>query len=169
MIADFSHVTVTAIDNDLVQVSGGSGKPKTGLLKTSIGYKDGYIAEAEISYGGSGAVKRAELAKTVIENRLTAQNVKPIEIRYDFIGLNSLYGNELASMAEAAEVRLRVAARTADETIAQVITREVESLYTNGPAGGGGIRSKVKEIVSIGSILIPETDTDITVSYWEVI
>ncbi len=168
VIADFSNVSVKDIGNDLVQVSGGSGKPKTGLLKTSIGYKDGYIAEAEISYGGSGAVKRAELAKTVIENRLTAQHVKPIEIRYDFIGLNSLYGDELASTAEAAEVRLRVAARTADKAMAQVITREVESLYTNGPAGGGGIRSKVKEIVSIGSILIPETDTDITVSYWEV-
>ncbi len=168
VIADFSHVFVKEIDNDLVKVSGGTGKSKTGLLKTSIGYKDGYIAEAEISYGGSGAVKRAELAKTVIENRLAAQHIEPIEIRYDFIGLNSLYGNKLASTAEAAEVRLRVAARTADETIAQAITREVESLYTNGPAGGGGIRSNVKEIVSIGSILIPEADTDITVSYWEV-
>lgn len=168
VIADFSNVSLKDIGNDLVQVSGGPGKPKTGLLKTSIGYKDGYIAEAEISYGGSGAVKRAELAKTVIENRLTAQHVKPIEIRYDFIGLNSLYGNELASMAEAAEVRLRVAARTANKAMAQALTREVESLYTNGPAGGGGIRSKVKEIVSIGSILIPETDTNITVSYWEV-
>ena len=64
--------------------------------------------------------------------------------------------------------RSRVAARTADKTMAQAITREVESLYTNGPAGGGGIRSHIQAIVSIGSILIPETDTDITVSYWEV-
>ena len=168
VIADFSNVSVKAIDNDVVQVSGGSGRPKTGLLKTSIGYKDGYIAEAEISYGGSGAVKRAALAKRVIENRLAAEHIKPIEIRYDFIGLNSLYSNELASTAEAAEVRLRVAARTAGKTMAQTITREVESLYTNGPAGGGGIRSHIQAIVSIGSILIPETDTDITVSYWEV-
>lgn len=167
VIADFSNVSVKAIDNDVVQVSGGTGRPKTGLLKTSIGYKDGYIAEAEISYGGSGAVKRAALAKQVIENRLAAEHIKPIEIRYDFIGLNSLYSNELASTAEAAEVRLRVAARTAGKTMAQAITREVESLYTNGPAGGGGIRSHIQSIVSIGSILIPETDTDITVSYWE--
>ena len=167
VIADFSNVSVKAIDNDVVQVSGGSGRPKTGLLKTSIGYKDGYIAEAEISYGGSGAVKRAALAKRVIENRLAAEHIKPIEIRYDFIGLNSLYSNEFASTAEAAEVRLRVAARTPDKTMAQAITREVETLYTNGPAGGGGIRSHIQAIVSIGSILIPETDTDITVSYWE--
>ena len=119
VIADFSNVSVKAIGKDLVQVSGGSGKPKTGLLKTSIGYKDGYIAEAEISYGGSGAVKRAALAKTVIENRLAAQHLEPIEIRYDFIGLNSLYNNELAGTEEVAEVRLRVAARTVNKTMAE--------------------------------------------------
>ena len=168
VIADFSNVQVEEVAKDVVQVFGGSGKPKTGLLKTSIGYKDGYIAEAEISYGGTGSVERAELAKSIIEKRLAAQNIEPIETRYDFIGLNSLYGDELASTTKAAEVRLRVAARTADEAMAQTIIREVESLYTNGPAGGGGIYSNIKDIVSIGSILIPEQDTDIKVSYWEV-
>lgn len=168
VIADFSNVQVEEVAKDVVQVFGGSGKPKTGLLKTSIGYKDGYIAEAEISYGGTGSVERAKLAKSIIEKRLAAQNIEPIETRYDFIGLNSLYGDELASTTKAAEVRLRVAARTADEAMAQTIIREVESLYTNGPAGGGGIYSNIKDIVSIGSILIPEQDTDIKVSYWEV-
>lgn len=168
VIADFSNVQVEEVAKDVVQVFGGSGKPKTGLLKTSIGYKDGYIAEAEISYGGTGSVERAKLAKTIIEKRLAAQDIEPIETRYDFIGLNSLYGDELASTTKAAEVRLRVAARTADEAMAQTIIREVESLYTNGPAGGGGIYSNIKDIVSIGSILIPEQDTDIKVSYWEV-
>lgn len=168
VIADFSNVQVEEVAKDVVQVFGGSGKPKTGLLKTSIGYKDGYIAEAEISYGGTGSVERAKLAKSIIEKRLAAQNIEPIETRYDFIGLNSLYGDELASITKAAEVRLRVAARTADEAMAQTIIREVESLYTNGPAGGGGIYSNIKDIVSIGSILIPEQDTDIKVSYWEV-
>jgi len=52
--------------------------------------------------------------------------------------------------------------------MAEAIVREVESLYTNGPAGGGGIRSNIKEIVSIGSILIPEEDTNIKISYCEV-
>lgn len=168
VIADFSNVQVEEVAKDVVQVFGGSGKSKTGLLKTSIGYKDGHIAEAEISYGGTGSVERAKLAKSIIEKRLAAQNIEPIETRYDFIGLNSLYGDELASTTKAAEVRLRVAARTADEAMAQTIIREVESLYTNGPAGGGGIYSNIKNIVSIGSILIPEQDTDIKVSYWEV-
>ncbi|MGP5516050.1 acyclic terpene utilization AtuA family protein [Psychrobacter alimentarius] len=168
VIADFSSVQVEEVANDVVKVFGGSGKPKTDLLKTSIGYKDGYIAEAEISYGGAGSVERAKLAKTIMQKRLAAQDIEPIEMRYDFIGLNSLYANETFDMQEAPETRLRIAARTEDEAVANAIVREAMSLYTNGPAGGGGIRSNIKEIVSIGSILIPEPDTDINVSYWEV-
>ncbi|MGO2507070.1 MAG: acyclic terpene utilization AtuA family protein [Psychrobacter alimentarius] len=168
VIADFSSVQVEEVAKDVVKVFGGSGKLKTGLLKTSIGYKDGYIAEAEISYGGAGSVERAKLAKTIMQKRLAAQDIEPIEIRYDFIGLNSLYANETFDMQEAPETRLRIAARTEDEAVANAIVREAMSLYTNGPAGGGGIRSNIKEIVSIGSILIPEPDTDINVSYWEV-
>lgn len=168
VIADFSSVQVEEVAKDVVKVFGGSGKLKTGLLKTSIGYKDGYIAEAEISYGGAGSVERAKLAKTIMQKRLAAQDIEPIEIRYDFIGLNSLYANETFDMQEAPETRLRIAARTEEEAVANTIVREAMSLYTNGPAGGGGIRSNIKEIVSIGSILIPEPDTDINVSYWEV-
>ncbi|WP_201583125.1 acyclic terpene utilization AtuA family protein [Psychrobacter jeotgali] len=168
VIADFSNVQVEEVEDNVVKVFGGSGKKKTGLLKTSIGYKEGYIAEAEISYGGSGSVKRARLAKEIIQKRLAAENIEPVEIRYDFIGLNSLYGNDIPNTQEMLEVRLRVAARAEDDVIAKAIVREVESLYTNGPAGGGGIRSNIKEIVSIGSILIPEADTDIKISYREV-
>ncbi|MGP5373614.1 acyclic terpene utilization AtuA family protein [Psychrobacter alimentarius] len=168
VIADFSSVQVEEVAKDVVKVFGGSGKPKTGLLKTSIGYKDGYIAEAEISYGGAGSVERAKLAKTIMQKRLAAQDIEPIEMRYDFIGLNSLYANEVFDTQEVSETRLRIAARTEDEAVANAIVREAMSLYTNGPAGGGGIRSNIKEIVSIGSILIPEPDTDINVSYWEV-
>lgn len=168
VIADFTNIQVEEVESNVIRVFGGSGKPKTGLLKTSIGYKDGYIAEAEISYGGSGSVQRANLAKEIIQKRLAAQNIEPTEIRYDFIGLNSLYGNKILSTQEADEVRLRIAARVGDDVMAKAVIREVESLYTNGPAGGGGIRSNIKEIVSIGSILIPEADTDIKISYREV-
>ena len=168
VIADFTNIQVEEVESNVIRVFGGSGKPKTGLLKTSIGYKDGYIAEAEISYGGSGSVQRANLAKEIIQKRLAAQNIEPTEIRYDFIGLNSLYRNKILSTQEADEVRLRIAARVGDDVMAKAVIREVESLYTNGPAGGGGIRSNIKEIVSIGSILIPEADTDIKISYREV-
>ena len=112
VIAHFSNIQVEEVAKDVVKVFGGFlAKRKTGLLKTSIGYKDGYIAEAEINYGGAGSVERAKLAKTIME-RLAAQGIEPIETRYDFIGLNSLYANEVFDTQEVSETRLRIAART---------------------------------------------------------
>lgn len=169
VIADFSQVEVYQIEKDAVKVTGGSGKAKSGYLKTSIGYKEGYLAEAEISYGGSGSVERAKLAQEIISRRLELAGVKIDEIRYDLIGQNSLYKDDLENGVSAKEVRLRVAARTVEHEAATTVTREVESLYTNGPAGGGGIRTSIKDIVSIGSILIPETDVSIKVFYSEVL
>src|SRR5436305_13777677 len=42
VVADFSHVRVEEIGPDAVRVTGGSGKPKTGTLKVSLGYIDSY-------------------------------------------------------------------------------------------------------------------------------
>ena len=35
-----------------------------------------------------------------------------------------------------------------------MICHEVESLYTNGPAGGGGVRTHVIEVIGIVSTLV---------------
>ena len=61
VIADFSEVRVEEIGPDRVRVTGGKGAPKTGLLKTSVGYVDSYVGEGQISYAGPNAVARARL------------------------------------------------------------------------------------------------------------
>lgn len=38
---------------------------------------------------------------------------------------------------------------------AVLLANEVEALYTNGPAGGGGAVKRVSEIVSVCSIFVP--------------
>ena len=40
---------------------------------------------------------------------------------------------------------------------------EVEALYTNWPAGGGGARKYIREIVSVASIFIPKDGVNIRV------
>jgi hypothetical protein len=35
------------------------------------------------------------------------------------------------------------------------IGNEVETLYTNGPAGGGGVTKSAREVVAVVSTLIP--------------
>jgi len=173
VIADFSKVVVQQLEKDRVLIQSASGKEKTGLLKTSIGYKDGYIGEGEISYGGPGALERAKLAGEIIKRRLENGGPPIDELRIDFIGVNSLYQDTLSEILndgkqDFKEVRLRVAARTQIREAAVQIGNEVEALYTNGPAGGGGAKKFSREIIAIGSILIPETDIKLEVVYEEV-
>ena len=159
VVADFSHLRVSEITKNKVQVLYGAGKEKTGTLKVSIGYEDGFIGEGEISYGGHNAYERAKLAGEVIQRRLEMQQVSFEEFRIDYIGINSLYKDSISNKFNncgASEVRLRVAARAENEENAKKIGREVEALYTNGPYGGGGARAYVTKVVSVVSILVPE-------------
>lgn len=172
-IADFSEVTMTEVDENEVLITGGHGRPGTGFLKVSIGYEDCFIGDGEISYGGFGARERAMLAADIVKRRIEFLKVPVDELRIDLIGVNSLYGDELTKRmsdgkAECSEVRLRIAARTARKPDAEIIGHEVESLYLNGPAGGGGVRQGVRDILSVASIFIPNDDVKVKVSYEEV-
>src|SRR5438105_15260 len=95
------------------------------------------------------------------------------ELRFGFIGVNGMYHDALSQAItehwrDAPEVRLRVAARTATRADAEQIGNEVETLYTNGPAGGGGVRVQVTEVVAIASILLPAADIQLHIVYEEV-
>lgn len=167
-VADFSNVTFENISNDVVSVKGATGRNKTETLKVSLGYKDCFIGEGEISYGGPNCYERAKLAALIVEKRLAITNVKFDELKIDFIGINGIYKNNDRKYNTPEEVRLRVAARTKSKYDAVQIGNEVETLYTNGPAGGGGATKSVSEIVSVASILIPRNDVEAKVIYREV-
>jgi len=155
VVADFSEVRVEEIGPDRVRVSGGTGSAKTGFLKTSVGYVDSYVGEGQISYAGPNALARARLALDVVRERLALTGVRTTEARFDLIGVDSLHGAARARDGDPYEVRLRVVGRTRDLDQARRIGEEVETLYTNGPAGGGGAWKSAREIVAVASTLIP--------------
>jgi hypothetical protein len=157
VVADFSEVTVTPVGPDRVKVAGGKGSPRTGTLKVSIGYIDSYIGEGQISYAGPGATARGRLALAIVKERLKLTQVETSEIRFDLIGVDSLHGQRFSAAAsDPYEVRIRVAGRTDSLAEAIRIGNEVESLYTNGPAGGGGVFKSAKDIIAVCSTLLPE-------------
>ena len=55
VVADFKQVKFTEVEKDKVKVEGASGKPRTETFKCSIGYKDCFIGDGEISYGAPAA------------------------------------------------------------------------------------------------------------------
>lgn len=160
--ADFGNVHFAETGPDQVAFSGASGKPPTDTYKVSVGYRNGYLGEGQISYGGSGCVARARMAGETIRRRLQALGIEAEDLRLDLIGLNAI--NPLpAGHADPPEVRLRVAARTPSQDQAEALAGEVEALYTNGPAGGGGASKKVEELVSVVSVLLPKSEVTPTV------
>lgn len=155
VVADFTQVRVMQESHDRVRVTGGCGKPRTDTLKVSVAYADGYIGEGQISYGGPGAVARARLALDIVRERLAITGVDTSELRFDLIGVNALYGDSLASQHdEPYEVRVRVAGRVSNAKEAARIGNEVETLYTNGPAGGGGVTKATREVIAVQSVLL---------------
>ncbi len=157
VVADFTGVSVRAIGPDRVAVEGASGSARTGLLKVSIGYVDGFVGEGQISYAGAGAVARGRLALDIVRERLALTGVPIGEARFDLIGVDALHGGAASARGEPQEVRIRVAARAVTSADAAMIGREVEALYTNGPAGGGGAWKSIREVVAIASALVPES------------
>lgn len=151
VIADFSSVQFEKIASNQLQVTGGGGMEKPENYKVSVGYEAGFKGEGEISYAGSHAVERARLAGEIIEKRI--KSLVP-NLRVDFIGLNSLHPAELSKNSSPYEVRLRVAGMCDTMVLAQLIGEEVEALYTNGPAGGGGARKMVTQVVGVVSTLL---------------
>ena len=168
--ADFSKVTFRQIGENQVRAEHATthGRPET--LKVSVGYKDCFIGDGEISYGGPGCVARGRLALDIIKERL--ELVAPgvfDELKFDLIGCNSLYWNpDFKYNEEPSEVRVRVSGRAKARADAELIGNEVEALYTNGPAGGCGAVKRTRDIVSVASILVSRCDVKPEVEIFEV-
>ena len=158
VVADFTGVHFTEVGENEIKVTGGKGQPKTEFLKASIGYVDSYMGEGQISYAGPGAVNRGKLALEIVEERLKLIGVQYQELKLDLIGIDSLHGSNLSrSEHEPYEVRARVTGRTQNMKEAIRIGNEVETLYTNGPAGGGGATKSAKQVVAMVSALVPRS------------
>ena len=161
VVADFSGVRVEAAGEDAVRVSGGDGTARTGLLKVSVGCHEGWFGEGQISYAGPGAVARGRLALEIVRERLRLIGHAAEELRFDLIGVDSILGpagDPAGEAPEPREVRVRVIGRCASPEEAERIGHEVDSLYLNGPASGGGVVKSVREVIGIRSCLIPEAD-----------
>jgi Acyclic terpene utilisation family protein AtuA len=165
VIADFSRVTLREVGPQRVAVTGATGKGRPAQLKVSVGYHAGFVGEGEIGYAGPNAVGRARLGGEIVRERLEGQFA---EMRIELIGSTSLHGRAFDATENPYEVRLRVAARAQTAEQAAIVGEEVEALYTNGPAGGGGARKYVNEQIGIVSTLIDRerVRTEVTLREW---
>lgn len=155
--SDFTKIHLRETDKNRVRIAGGMGTRKPDIMKVIMGYKNGYVAEAFFGYGGEGAQSRANLAAKILIERIKILNLEFEGLRIDFIGSSSLWTQPQSSLYPPNEVILRVAGRSESEKDANSLCNEVESLFTNGPCGGGGFRKIIQENISVVSSYIPSS------------
>jgi hypothetical protein len=157
-VADFSGVRFAMVAKDRVEVTGATARAAPPTLKVSVSYRAGYIGEGQVAYAGPNAAARARLAGEVVRSRLAQRRLELDELRVDHIGLDAVHGAATPAAGNAPEpyeVRLRVAARTQHRRTAEYVGQEVQSLLTNGPYGGAGDFTQVRELVGVRSVLVP--------------
>ncbi|MBT9553893.1 MAG: DUF1446 domain-containing protein [Hydrogenophaga sp.] len=161
VVGDFSQVRFTPLGPDRVQAQGASGRARPEQLKVTLGYRDGFIGEGQISYAGPGARARGELALSILRHRLLeatlSHGLAGLEHRAELIGVNAMHGPQLGADREPYEVRVRLAVRCATRAQAEAVGQEVEALYLNGPAAGGGVTESVREVIAAASALVPRS------------
>jgi hypothetical protein len=151
VIADFSSVSFEQAGHHRIAVRGGGGAPRPEKLKVSVGYHEGYIGEGQMSYVGPGAVQRGRLALAIVGERLHRLGADIVDLRLEMIGVDAV---SRLRVEQAPELRVRVAARTRTLSAAVRVGREVEALYTNGPAGGGGSTHSVRPVIAIEAAFV---------------
>ena len=157
VVADITEAEVTEQAPDRVRLSGVRGHARPAGLKVNVCHATGWFAEGEISYAGARAEGRARLAAQVLRERLAGLG----PLRADLIGVASVFADDggqwLADQpaGDAQDVRLRVALNHTDKPSAERLGREVTALYTCGPAGGGGVRTALRQRLGTVSCTVP--------------
>lgn len=163
VVADFTGTDLREVGPDRIAVSGGKGTSVPADLKVTLGYLGGWEAEGQITYAGPRALNRAQLAADIVVRRLERiHGYAESELAIEFIGAGASFRG-LSDIANPPEVRLRVAGGAQSRSRASAIGSEVEALYTNGPAGGGGARTSIRESLSVKSCSLPRALTEVAV------
>lgn len=171
VVVDFTTARLEQVGPDRVRVSGIGGKPRTPTLKVSIGCTEGFIGEDMFFYAGPGALRRARLARRILEERFRIVNLDADEVRIDFLGLNAIHGDATPDTApEPYEVAVRVAARTRTREEAMKVGREVDGMAVSGVAHTGKRvphQDRTREIIGVWSSLVPREQVSATVEFFE--
>jgi Acyclic terpene utilisation family protein AtuA len=170
--ADFTQVRLEQLGPDRVRISGGTGGPAPATLKVNMGYRAGFVGEAQFTYTWPDAYAKAQRGLEFLRNRLDGAGFESSDEIVEYLGHNSMWGGRISEPddPELIEIVVRYAARCPDEEQARKVFTESVPLYNNGPAGvaGVGTRPPLKELYAIWPCLIPREHVAQSVELLEV-
>lgn len=141
--ADFTSIVLEDLGDDKVKIHNVKGTEKTDHLKLVLTYSEGWMTEGIYMYCWPDAYEKAKAAEKYVRNRFSQISERIDQIRFDYIGINSLMGPlsypidaELAR--NLSEVGLRIAMLTPTRKEAHRVSREPLGLAVNGPPAMAG-------------------------------
>lgn len=161
LVIDFQDVSFLPLSSSRVLCFG--AKPSTipvpDKLLQLVPQDCGWKGWGEISYGGYECVKRAKAAEYLVRSWM--QEVFPglnHSILSYIIGFDSLKATSIKGNDCSEDIRLRMDGLFEQKEQAIQFTREFTALYTNGPAGGGGISTGYKKETLLEKHLVKRED-----------
>jgi hypothetical protein len=158
--ADLTDIRLEQAGPDQVRISGVRGRAAPGTLKVNMGYRAGFVGEAQFTYTWPDAYKKAQAGIALLERRLANVDFISDEVRIEYLGHNSMWGSGVIAEPddpELVEIVVRYAARCRTDRDARKVYTESVPLYNNGPAGASGIgtRPAIKELFGLWPCLVP--------------
>ncbi|EPS67204.1 hypothetical protein M569_07572, partial [Genlisea aurea] len=167
VIVDFLDVTFEPLSADRVVCFGAKPSPESipqELLMLRSKEK-GWKGWGEISYGGRESIRRAKAAEFLVrawmEESCPGKGEKVISYIIGFDSLRIPSPDDLHS--KVSDVRLRMDGLFEEEEHALRFVKEFAALYTNGPAGGGGISTGWKKEIFLQKELVKRESV-----HWEI-
>uniref|UniRef100_A0ACD5UN75 Uncharacterized protein n=1 Tax=Avena sativa TaxID=4498 RepID=A0ACD5UN75_AVESA len=170
LVVDFSDVQFHQISKDKVHCKGAkpSNPCRPEKLLQLFPTESGWKGWGEISYGGQECLRRAQAAEYLVrswmDERYPGINEKIVAYIMGYDSLKAIGGNKHSfSAKEVIDARLRMDGLFDQVDHADGFVQEFIALYTNGPAGGGGISTGQKKEVILQKLLIDRENI-----FWQV-
>ena len=172
-IANLTSLSLEQVGEDRVKVSNMSGIERPEKLKVQIGYEDSWVAESEVIITWPEVLTKAKYFEEIVRKRFEKYNIKPLDLRFDWIGINGTHG-AVAKIPEDEdsinEIMLRTAAKFNTKEDAYRAKRFVMmgSLIL-GPVGSAfGVPVPLRQIVGLWPTLIPREEVKLNLTMMEV-
>ncbi len=162
--ADFTTIRLTDEGDDRVRLEGIRGAAPNGFYKVSVAYSAGWMAAGTLLYTWPDAVAKARAADAMLRRRFERLGYRFDDVRTELVGWNAGHGPLSGPPpADASEVQLRVAVRSAHRPSVEAFSREMAPLVLTGPpsvTGYAGGRARVQEMVAYWPALVPKSAVD---------
>ncbi|WP_440998697.1 acyclic terpene utilization AtuA family protein [Fodinibius sp. SL11] len=159
-IADFTSVNLEEAGPNRVKVSGIKGRPETDTYKISASYNDGYKLSSTLVYSWPQALKKAQKAGEILQDRADALGLEYEDFRVEYVGVNGCSERPITDELlgeEHEEVQMRVSLSGNSKDDLNRFGKEVAPLILTGPSGVTGFaggRPKASGIVAYWPALL---------------